>query len=721
MKIALKTLFGMAIISLALASFGYTAESPGTGLIRVTLIEDILAEVSGERVLDHVYELIRFDRITGSLAYDQAAEYILTKLGECGVTDAKIEAFPPEWKASYFTRNKPTWWPPMGWSVKRAVLKVIDPEEKIADYDEEPIVLARMSRSFRGRAELVYVGLGTRDEDYVGKNVAGKIVLARGSAGAVHNRAVIQKGAVGVLSFGPAGYNKYKGRGYPEMVVWQVLSPVENEAGKPQYAFSLSEEKGRHLLSLLRQKERVEVEVEVETEFYPNDLKIVSALIPGKGKGNEEFLFYAHLDHVRPSAGDNASGCAVLLETARVITRLIREGRIPQPQRSIRFVWGPEGPGSLMYINAHYERLKSTLAGLNLDMVGQDGEKTGSILRIIRPPDSLPSFMTDLIQNLIEDMDRRLIKAPTGKRGFMNYRFMPFSASSDHYYFNDGAIKVPMLMLNHSPDSFHHVNIDTPDKLDATELKRTAYLAAAAALFVAGADDGDAHHLALMVSANGAARIMRSTRKGLALLQKGSADDLGEQYRAGSDYLRFTAKREIGAVRSTERLKENSEIGTDEMVKSCLAARDVAQSILESAFRKKCSDLGLEPKKPMLSKAEEKAADLVPERTGRYLNLNWRFILSEQDLKKREQDFIESFSQEFMDSYIRIPEILNFIDGRNSLLEIRDAVSSEYFGFMTSSGYVGHSENISSAYRLLKTEDLLQLMGIFKKAGLVDF
>ena len=60
-----------------------------------------------------------------------------------------------------------------------------------------------MSRSFKGRAEIVYVGDGTSDSDYPGVDVKGKIVLARGAAGKIHELAVLQRGAIGVICFGP--------------------------------------------------------------------------------------------------------------------------------------------------------------------------------------------------------------------------------------------------------------------------------------------------------------------------------------------------------------------------------------------------------------------------------------------------------------------------------------------------------------------------------------
>ncbi len=57
---------------------------------------------------------------------------------------------------------------------------------------------------------------------------------------------------------------------------------------------------------------------------------MVTATIPGadaKLKG-EEIAFSCHLDHQRPGANDNASGCVTILEVARTLQKLIGEGEI---------------------------------------------------------------------------------------------------------------------------------------------------------------------------------------------------------------------------------------------------------------------------------------------------------------------------------------------------------------------------------------------------------
>ena len=217
-------------------------------------------------------------------------------------------------------------------------------------------------------------------------------------------------------------------------------------------------------------------------------------------------------------------------------------------------------------------------------MVGEDPEKTHSLMRITRTPDSLPSFLGDLVRNLIENLDTRLIKAPTGKRVF-NYRFLPFSANSDHFLFNDGAVGVPMMMFNSSPDEFHHTNLDTPDQLDMTELKRTACLAAGWALSVASARRSRC--LCPRSSRSDVAvcgRIAQSVQKGSSLLRASEDRALTENLKAGRDYIKFTAKRERGAVLSCERLCRDE--GIKKGIRLLLSSIDQVERETTSHLRK---------------------------------------------------------------------------------------------------------------------------------------
>src|SRR5206468_4968856 len=74
--------------------------------------------------------------------------------------------------------------------------------ERLCDYDAEKLSLVLRSGPARGRFAIVAVDDGTSDADYDGIDVRGKVVLTRGAVQRVHDQAVLERGASGILSYG---------------------------------------------------------------------------------------------------------------------------------------------------------------------------------------------------------------------------------------------------------------------------------------------------------------------------------------------------------------------------------------------------------------------------------------------------------------------------------------------------------------------------------------
>ncbi|MGC9336308.1 MAG: hypothetical protein ACP5JJ_19370, partial [Anaerolineae bacterium] len=67
-------------------------------------------------------------------------------------------------------------------------------------------------------------------------------------------------------------------------------------------------------------------------------------------------------------------------------------------------LWVPEIHGTVAYLAGREGDLGRIVAGLNLDMVGEDQDQTGSSWLIERPPDPAASFAPDLLVWLREEM-----------------------------------------------------------------------------------------------------------------------------------------------------------------------------------------------------------------------------------------------------------------------------------------------------------------------------
>ena len=198
---------------------------------------------------------------------------------------------------------------------------------------------------------------------------------------------------------------------------------------------------------------------------------------------------------------------ATTLEIARTLARLVRDGTLPQPKRTLRFLWVPEISGSRAYMFKHPELADRLLAAMNYDMPASDLEKTDTYLRMKMTPDSVPSFLNDLVANLLQFVDQTEIRTPTGNNAPFNYRLVPFISNSDHMVFL--AAGIPAMQFNHWPDNFYHSSADTVEMTDPTEAKRIGFVGAAAFYYLATAGPAEAKALAWESSANGAKWISR--------------------------------------------------------------------------------------------------------------------------------------------------------------------------------------------------------------------
>jgi hypothetical protein len=123
---------------------------------------------------------------------------------------------------------------------------------------------------------------------------------------------------------------------------------------------TLAVEHYNRIVRLLERGQPVRMEVNIQTRFYPetnpegNAFNII-ADIPGSDLAHEVVILGAHFDTYPYATGatDNTTGCAAMIEAARVIQALGLK-----PRRTIRIaLWAAEEQGLLGsrdYVNRHY-------------------------------------------------------------------------------------------------------------------------------------------------------------------------------------------------------------------------------------------------------------------------------------------------------------------------------------------------------------------------------
>ncbi|HVT46111.1 MAG TPA: M28 family peptidase [Thermoanaerobaculia bacterium] len=492
----------------------------------------LASEVSGETAKRTVEGFSRHHRMRGSLGFNAATEQIVTELKRYGLTNIEVLRFPADGKAFYGTqRSRP------GWNAEHAELWEVRPDGerrvRLASWEAVPISLAQDSASADVTAELVDAGSGITETDYTGKNLAGKIVLASEQPGAVARLAVDRHGALGVLSYAQNQKTAWWGEN-EHLVRW---GHVESFRTTPTFGFMISLGQARALQSRLRAGETIRLHAIVRAGQEPGAYEIATATIPGRDAniGSEEIVYSCHLDHPRPGANDNASGCATILEVARTLSKLIAEGRLAPPRRTIRFVWPAEIEGTLALLNGRPDLAARFKAAVHLDMVG-GGPETKAIFHVTRGPASQPSFIYDLAQSIgsfVNEQSARHAKggtasyplvAPEGGKEALQAEMASLTIGSDHQVYSDSSFGIPAIYLNDWPDRYIHTNFDVPANVDPTKLKRAGFIAAASGYALANASASNAEAMWNVVQRAALRRVAEALeqRGGLAPAEGGN-------------------------------------------------------------------------------------------------------------------------------------------------------------------------------------------------------
>jgi hypothetical protein len=391
----------------------------------------------------------------------------------------------------------------------------------------------------------------------------------------------------------------------------------------------------------LKAKDTIRLHAAVQAGQHPGFYEVVTAVIPGADPRlkDEEIAFSCHLDHQRPGANDNASGCVTILEVARTLAKLIADGELARPARTLRFIWPPEVEGTITLLNARPEFAKRIKAVVHMDMVG-GGPETKAVFHVTRGPMSLPSFIHDVAWAFADWANEESyelaatgaadypLTAPEGGREPLRAAYSAYTMGSDHEVYQDSSFGIPAIYLNDWPDRYIHTDLDSAANIDTTKLKRAAFIGAASGYFLANFSTRD---IAAARDAMAMGKLLRSVT---ALQRRSSAE--------------LTASYESAAQKSLDEFAGGAR-------SSSPAPRAAAKGEGAVIYRRRA-----EPRGPMMAfgysyfEDHAKAAKIV---TPKLLSYQGAWGGSEEEY---------SF------------EVLNFADGRRNAQQIADALSAEY-------------------------------------------
>ena len=613
--------------------------------------DEIVGEASGETAWNTVAEINAFNRqrfgeeFTGNFLETQV---VARKLKSYGFEGVDIVTYPggQAWVA-----------------LQGELWETMPGRQKLASINDMLPMLASGSSDADVTAELVWVGRGTAKE-IADANLAGKIAVTEGALMMAYGPAVA-KGAAGVISismsrpyFDPLQMpwtgimSRRRPSGQPGQAAGQPpaqpAAPAGQAAAAPPaqgFAFQLNVREGDILKRRLLANEKISVRAQVRTKMETVDLENVVCAIPGSDPAAGEIILSAHLfeGNQKQGANDNISGSATILEVARTLRTLIADGRLPQPRRTIRFIWGPEFAGIGEWVRNNRAIMDRTLCNINMDMVGEWLSKNKSYFCLMRTTYGNPHYINDVMENCyryVGEGNRERIQnragaagvpvrivAPTGADEPFAYSIETHYGASDHEVFNDWAVGVPGIMMIAWPDQWYHTSGDTADKADPTQLKRAAVIGAAGAYTVAAADPDAASAIAAEIASNATRRLGHQLVVALEALNASKTETFADDSRYAKGILEAAVLNEKETLATVLELAPgDAGLAADvarlsKSVEAVGAANGAALEARRSAVARK---LGVKAAPFVMSDLEKKAAKLVPRPTAKVREAGYR-------------------------------------------------------------------------------------------------
>jgi hypothetical protein len=468
------------------------------------------------------------------------------------------------------------------------------------------------------------VGQG-RPQDFEGKDVRGKFVLSTGPTNAVYAEAV-ERGALGAMGVSAIGHQR--ATDFPDQIVSQTVVARPNTV-----AWHVTPEVRNHLAALMLRGEKIEIRSIVKTVEVPNRMEYVWAEIPGDGSTDQEVAIAAHLYEgvIKQGANDDASGVALTMEIGRAYLKLIEEGKLPRPKRTINFVWVPEISGTNAFLAKHPEKAKKIIGTLNFDMEGIRIAQSRSFWVLQRTPDTFPSYLNDIAQSMMEyvaDISRERVRfrrslngyapsqpveATRGSKDAFYIKIDKHYGSSDHVaYMQHG---IPAVMFITWPDMWYHSSEDTPDKHDPTQYKRAGVVGLGSLAVLSRGTDEMAARVLNEIVGRGLARMGESHVKGLGYLaDAGDAQSLTLAYKEALNAIRHQADVEKAVVRSASVLWTDAARGRQRTAafEPLIDQRAAAlRNEVRAAYQLQASQRSVRAVEPTLTAAEREGANLV--------------------------------------------------------------------------------------------------------------
>ena len=369
--------------TLAVLCVGLAASAAAEEKVDLSIVHRIKSEAfENSKVMEHLMYLtdVYGPRLTGSPAHKTAAEWVVKRLKEYGVSSPKLENWGPfgrGWSYSRFSANliEPGYAPligfPLAWAPGTngvvagepilAVLRTDADLEKHKGKLKDKIILMDQPRA----VNLSVAPLAKRfgEDDLTGlfqSDPARRDITADPRPQPVSREEARRfrvklmqflkdEGVVLAISTG------YRGDGGTVFASSGGSREVKDPIPSPMIV--LIPEHYNRIARLIEHKIPVKVEVEVRAQFHDDAAESFNVVgeIPGGRKKEQLIMVGGHLDswHGGTGATDNAAGCAVAIEAIRILKSL----NVPMDRTLRLALWSGEEQGLLgsrAYVKEHF-------------------------------------------------------------------------------------------------------------------------------------------------------------------------------------------------------------------------------------------------------------------------------------------------------------------------------------------------------------------------------
>jgi hypothetical protein len=623
-----------------------------------SLLALLRAETNPAQAVQNVRTIWETDRWFTFPKFEETARNVADLMRRAGLEEVEIGR-PP---ADGVTQGG-FWTLPRAWDVTVGTLEIVEPvvpadQRVLADYRRVPASLCMWSGPTPAGGVVAEVVLNPGNQASV--DLTGKLVLGGSKA------TVARAGGLGLISENTENPALADERGWVNAFGDNGWSFTKGST--PLVCFSITPNGSKLLRSLLA-KGPVKVRANVDSRYYDGVYPYVTGVIRGTdGPGAEEVLSLGHLYEL--GAHDNATGVSAIIGAAETIGRLIAEGRLPRPRRTIRVLAMAECYGTNWYLDHHPARVRRTIAAMNIDSPAGPQHLAGTEHTWILNPHSAASYVDAFTLRLAEEY------YPSVGRPWL---WTPHRSSTDNYL-GDPTIGIPTVMPRGGYGvQAHHNSADTPTTVDPRSMRDLMVMNAAFTYFLASAGPAERRWMAEVALTRGISQVAATATQ---LVDRAAiattADELGRLLAQAGARVDYVVERESRAVRSAAALERGL---------ADLAAFGRQQTERVAArIRERAADLTLGAIRPFVAPRNPEAEALVVRRTR----------IGTITLDNLARDRREGFPAA---SFWGVPvSALYWCDGRRTLAEVIRLTELEmgpqtfdfvgYFTFLAKHGYV---------------------------------